>query len=54
MKCFVRENGSMMAVILLVTFVVVALTGGSVAATYVTPIACFAVVLWREKRKEAV
>lgn len=52
MKSFVRENGRVIALVVVVTYVATVLAGGSVTATYATSIACMAIWLWRQMRKE--
>jgi hypothetical protein len=53
MKLFVGENRSIIEM-LIVTMAVVSLTGGSAGAAYLTPVVCYAFVLWREKRRGAI
>lgn len=49
MKSFVVEHGRAIAVMVVVTFLITVLAGGSIVAAYVAGIACMAIWLWREK-----
>lgn len=53
MKRSVRELALIVAVMGAVIVLVVGLTGGSVAVTYLASFACMAGWLWWEKRQEA-
>lgn len=52
MKSFVVEHGWAIATMVIVTFLITVLAGGSIIATYAAAIACMAIWLWREARKK--
>ncbi len=52
MKSFVREHGRAIVVMTVVAYVAAVLAGGSIVVLYAASIACLAIWLWWQMRKE--
>jgi hypothetical protein len=52
MKAFVREHGRAIALMAVVAYMAAVIAGGSIVVLYAASIACLAIWLWWQMRKE--